>query len=120
MDTRAASVRGSYTQPLIRRWFEALLPIYAVAVVMVWFHPEYTPHILTVSVSQSPMAGIAWAVVGALGGLLGLWSLIVCFFLLYSPIYLIGKAHFLVGRGGWVDRREVRFYLICFGFFCAL
>ena len=62
----------------------------------------------------------AWAVVGALGGLLGLWALIIAFFLLYSPFYLIGKLPRFLGRGGWLDWREVRFYLSCFGLLCVL
>ena len=70
--------------------------------------------------SESPLPAMAWAVVGALGGLLGLWALIIAFFLLYSPFYLIGKLPLLVGKGGWVDRREVRFYLACFGLLCVL
>jgi hypothetical protein len=63
---------------------------------------------------------MAWAVVGALTGILGLWAVIVSFFLLYSPFYLLGKLPLLVGKGGWVDRREVRFYLACFGMLCVL
>ncbi len=46
--------------------------------------------------------------------------MIIAFFLLYSPFYLIGKLPLLMGRGGWVDWREVRFYLACFGFLCLL
>ena len=96
------------------------MPLYAVALVVVWFHAEYTPAVLTASMTGSPLPGMAWAVVGALGGILGLWALIIAFFLLYSPFYLIGKAPLLLGRGGWVDWREVRFYLACFGFLCLL
>ncbi len=107
-------------QSVARRWLEALLPLYAVALIIVWFHAEYTPAVLTGSMSESPLPALAWAVVGALGGLLGLWALIISFFLLYSPFYLIGKLPLLFGKGGWVDRREVRFYLACFGFLCLL
>ncbi len=42
------------------------------------------------------------------------------FFLVYSPIYLINKAPHLLGKGGWLDRREVRFYLACFALVCLL
>ena len=111
---------GSLIQSVVRRWLEVLLPVYAVALVVVWFHAEYTPSVLTASLTDSPLPGMAWAVVGALGGILGLWALIIAFFLLYSPFYLIGKAPLLLGRGGWVDWREVRFYLACFGFLCLL
>jgi hypothetical protein len=47
-------------------------------------------------------------------------GLIVVFFLLYSPIYLINKVPHLVGKGGWLDKREVRFYLACFALICLL
>jgi hypothetical protein len=117
---RAESVMGSLMQSVVRRWLEVLLPLYAVALVFVWFHAEYMPAVLTASMTDSPLPGMAWAVVGALGGILGLWALIIAFFLLYSPFYLIGKAPLFLGRGGWVDWREVRFYLACFGFLCLL
>jgi len=120
MGMRAESLVGSVRQSLVRRWLEVVLPLYAVALVIVWFHAEYTPAVLTGSVSESPLPAMAWAVVGALGGLLGLWGLIIAFFVLYSPFYLIGKLPRLLGRGGWVDWREVRFYLACFGFLCLL
>jgi len=60
-------------------------------------------------VNTSPLAWVAWGMVGALTGILGLWALIVAFFLLYPPVYLLGKAPLLIGRSGWVDRREARF-----------
>jgi hypothetical protein len=116
----AESVMGSVMQSVVRRWLEVLLPLYAVALIIVWFRAEYTPTILTESMSESPLPGMAWAVVGALTGILGLWAVIVSFFLLYSPFYLLGKLPLLVGKGGWVDRREVRFYLACFAMLCVL
>jgi hypothetical protein len=116
----AESVMGSVIQSVVRRWLEVLLPLYAVALLIVWFRAEYTPTVLTDSMSESPLPGMAWAVVGALGGILALWALIVSFFLLYSPFYLLGKLPLLFGKGGWVDRGEVRFYLACFGFLCLL
>ena len=117
---RAESVVGSVRQSVVRRWLEVVLPLYAVALITVWFHAEYTPPILTGSISESPLPALAWAVVGALGGLLGLWALIIAFFLLYSPFYLIGKLPRFLGRGGWMDWREVRFYVACFGLLCVL
>ncbi len=116
----AESVMGSVMQSVVRRWLEVLLPLYAVALIIVWFRAEYTPTILTESMSESPLPGMAWAVVGALTGILGLWAVIVTFFLLYSPFYLLGKLPVLVGKGGWVDRREMRFYLACFAMLCVL
>jgi hypothetical protein len=70
--------------------------------------------------SASPLPWLAWGMVGALTGILGLWALIVGFFLVYSPFYLLGKLPALVGKGGWVDRREVRFYMASFGMLCLL
>src|SRR6185295_2191442 len=107
-------------QIVVRRWLEVLLPLYAAALIFVWFRAEYTPGVLTASMTESPFPALAWAVVGALGGLLGLWALIIAFFLLYSRFYLIGKLPRLLGRGGWVDWHEVRFYLACFGLLCVL
>jgi hypothetical protein len=47
-------------------------------------------------------------------------DLLVAFFLVYSPVYLAGKAPILVGKGAWTDRREVRFYGLCFVILCVL
>ena len=53
-------------------------------------------------------------------GILGFSALVVVFFLIYSPIYLVNKVPHLVGKGGWLDKREVRFYLACFALICLL
>src|SRR5205823_209865 len=96
-------------QTVFRRWLEIVLPLYTIGLVAVWFRPEYTPAVFTERMTASPLPWVAWGVVGAMTGVFGLWALIVAFFLLYSPLYLLGKAPFLIGRGGWVARREVRF-----------
>jgi hypothetical protein len=114
------SVIGGVMQAVVRRWLEVLLPLYTCCLVAVWLYPEYTPAILTQNMSVSPLPWLAWGVVGAMTGILGLWALIVGFFLLYSPLYLLGKLPNLVGKGGWVDRHEVRFYLASFGMLCLL
>ena len=44
----------------------------------------------------------------------------VAFFLLYSPVYLAARGMVLVGKGGWVDRQELRFYGACFIMLCSL
>jgi len=114
------SVMGGVVQSVVRRWLEVLLPVYTAGFLLVWFRPEYTPEILTQSIGMSPLPWVAWAVVGAMTGVLALWALIVAFFLLYSPVYLLGKSPMLVGKGGWVDRGELRFYVMCFLMLCLV
>jgi len=114
------SVMDGVIQAVVRRWLEVLLPIYTVGFLVVWFRPEYTPELLTQSMSVSVLPWVVWALVGAMTGILALWALIVAFFLLYSPIYLLGKSPILLGKGGWVDRRELRFYLMCFVMLCLV
>jgi hypothetical protein len=114
------AVAGGVVQSAFRRWLEVLLPIYTGALVVVWFRPEHTPDVFTRSMGLSPLPWLAWGAAGAMLGVLALWSLIVAFFLLYSPVYLLGKTPMLVGKGGWVDRRELRFYGACFLLLCVL
>jgi hypothetical protein len=114
------AVAGGLQQSVFRRWLEVFLPIYTAALLFVWFRPEHTPEVFSQSVGLSPLPWLAWGAAGAMLGVLTLWSVIVAFFLLYSPVYLLGKAPMLVGQGGWVDRRELRFYGACFVLLCAL
>lgn len=100
-------------------WLELVLPLFAVALLVVFHKPEYMPRILAES-AMSPVAWMAWAILGAMGGVLAFSGLLVAFFLLYSPVYLAGKAPMLVGKGAWTDRREVRFYGFCLLILCAL
>jgi hypothetical protein len=66
------------------------------------------------------VAWVAWALLGGLGGVLSFSGLLVVFFLVYSPVYLAGKAPMLVAKGAWTDPREVRFYGFCFAILCVL
>jgi hypothetical protein len=116
----AESVFGAVRQSVVRRWLEVLLPLYTFACVFVWFHHEYMPAVLAENMNESPLPWIGWALVGALTGILALWVVIVAFFLLYSPLYLLGRAPMLIGQGAWVDWRELRFYLCCFLLLCLL
>jgi hypothetical protein len=109
-----ASVLGAVGQSLVRRWLEFLLPAYTLALLTVMLRPEYMPGMLGHRPSESLVPWVVWAVVGAMTGILVLWGLIIAFFLLYSPVYLLGKVPMLFGRGSWVDRRELQFYLCCF------
>ena len=88
------------------------MPLFAVALLVVFFKPEYIPHVFLESAS-SPVAWVAWTLLGAVGGVLTFSGLLVVFFLLYSPVYLAAKLPILTGQGGWTDRREIRFYGLC-------
>lgn len=88
------------------------MPLFAVALLIVFFKPEYMPHVFLES-ATSPVAWAAWTFLGAAGGVLTFSGLLVLFFLLYSPVYLAGKLPLLAGKGGWTDQREVRFYGLC-------
>ncbi len=103
-----------------RRWLEVALPAYSVAVLVMYFRPEYMPRTDGETVGQWIMPWALWGVMGALSGVLALSGLAVAFFLLYSPVYLAGRSLALVGKGGWVDRRELRFYTACFILLCFL
>jgi len=85
-------------------------------------HPEALPRALDLK-NDANLTLWDWIFRGMVFGLLGVWGfsgVIVLFFLLYSPIYLINKVPRLVGKGGWLDKREVRFYLACFALVCLL
>ncbi|MBI5629229.1 MAG: hypothetical protein HY953_09940 [Candidatus Rokubacteria bacterium] len=103
-----------------RRWIEVALPVYSVAVLFVYFRPEYMPRADGDSVGEWLMPWAIWGVAGAMSGVLALSGLAVAFFLLYSPLYLATRSLALIGKGGWVDRRELRFYVGCFILLCFL
>jgi hypothetical protein len=100
-------------------WLEMILPLFAAALLVVFHKPEFIPRIFTES-ATTPVAWVAWALLGALGGITAFSALLVAFFLIYSPVYLAGKAPMILGKGAWTDRREVRFYALCFIILCAL
>src|SRR5262249_39320880 len=108
------SILSAIRQSLVRRWLEILLPAYTLAFLAVMLYPEQMPRLLGIRPNESLVPWVVWALVGAMTGILLLWRLIILFFLLYSPFYLLGRIPMLVGRGAWVDRREVHFYLACF------
>jgi len=105
---------------IVRRWLEAVLALVSLGMLYFYRNPELMPRALR---DDANLTLWDWIFRGMVFGLLGVWgfsALIVLFFLLYSPIYLINKAPHLVGKGGWLDRREVRFYLACFALVCLL
>jgi len=118
--TQSQSTARGVGQAIVQRWLEVVLPVYTFCLVVAWLEPEYIPAVLTEPMSTSPLPWVAWGMVGALTGILGLWALIVAFFLLYSPFYLLGRTPMLLGKGAWVDRRELFFYFACFVMLCLL
>ena len=103
-----------------RRWLEFLLPLYSLVILVAYFYPQHLPLHITGSPSESIMPWALWGLVGAMSGVLALSGLILAFFLLYSPLYLLARSWNLVGKGGWVDRREMRFYVACFILLCFM
>jgi len=114
------SVLGAVRQSLLRRWLEVVLPLYTLAFLAVMWEPHYLPSALGRNTNESVLPWVGWAVVGAMTGILVLWALIITFFLLYAPFYLLGRVSMLAGRGPWVDKRELRFYSYCFLLLCGL
>jgi hypothetical protein len=111
---------GMIPESLVRRWLEILLPLVSLGVLTVQFHPEYLPPALLEDPGGSILLLLARALLWAVLGIWALSALIVAFFLLYSPVYLLNRSAMLIGEGGWVDRREVRFYILCFALLCVL
>jgi hypothetical protein len=105
---------------IVRRWLEATLALVSLAMLYFYRNPELMPRALK---EDTNLTLWDWIFRGMVFGLLGVWgfsALVVLFFLLYSPIYLINKAPHLLGKGGWLDRREIRFYFACFALVCLL
>jgi hypothetical protein len=111
---------GMIPESLVRRWLEIVLPLVSLGILTVHFHPEYLPPALLEDPGGSILLLLGRALLWAVLGIWALSALIVVFFLLYSPIYLLNRSAMLIGEGGWVDRREVRFYLLCFVLLCIV
>jgi hypothetical protein len=110
---------------IVRRWLETVLALFSLAFLYCIWHPEYMPRMFRSVMLKEDLNLTLWDwIIGAMGagllGVLGFSAIIVLFFLGYSPIYLINKVPHLVGKGGWMDRREMRFYLACFALVCLL
>jgi len=107
---------------IVRRWLEVMLALVSLAILYFTRRPEALPRALDLG-NDAGLTLWDWIFRGMAFGLLGVWgfsAIVVGFFLVYSPIYIINKAPHLVGKGGWLDRREVRFYLACFALVCLL
>ena len=109
---------------IVRRWLEAVLALVSLAILYFTAPPGRACPARSTSRSDASLTLWDWIFRGMAFGLLGVWGfsaiVVGLFFLVYSPIYVINKAPHLVGKGGWLDRREVRFYLACFALVCLL
>ena len=108
------SVLGMVHGSMIRRWLEIVLPVYAIAFLVALLQPAYAPAFLTERPSDTLLPWLGWAVVGAMTGILMLWAVILTFFLVYSPIYLIQQVPTWFAGNAWLDKRELGFYTCCF------
>lgn len=97
-----------------RPWMELILPLYTLAVVILYYRPQALPAAIEEKLLDGMFRWVLWGIVGALGGVLALSALFLAFYLLYSPFYLLENAKRILDRHVWVDQREVRFYLGCF------
>ena len=107
-----------------RSWAEFLMPVYAMALIYIYFRPEMVPHHSEEGTFEALLVWSAWAVIGTLAGILAISAFVVAFYLLYSPFYLVRYGNRMVWahRSGavWTDRREVQFYVVCFLVLCGL
>jgi hypothetical protein len=98
---------------VVRRWLEVVLPLISLGMLVWQYRPQSIPAIFVQDPGQDLFLWVVRAMVFAMLGVWGFSALVVAFFLLFSPVYVINKSPHLVGKGGWLDRREVRFYLLC-------
>jgi hypothetical protein len=100
-----------------RSWAEFVLPVYAVVLIYIYLRPEMLPQRAEEGALEAVVVWSVWAVIGTLAGILAISALVVAFYLLYSPIYLMQSAgrQFFAQQSGtvWTDPREAQFYWIC-------
>jgi hypothetical protein len=107
---------------IVRRWLETVVALFSLGILYFYWHQDQVPRALSLK-EDTNLTLWDWILRGLVFGMFGVWGfslLVVLFFLAYSPIYLINKVPHLVGKGGWLDKREVRFYLACFALVCLL
>ena len=113
---------GFIPRVIVRRWLETVVALFSLAMLYFYWHQDQIPRALSLK-DDTDLTLWDWILRGIVFGMFGIWGfslLVVLFFLAYSPIYLINKAPHLIGKGGWLDKREVRFYLACFALVCLL
>ena len=103
-----------------RPWMELVLPLYALAMVILYYRPQALPPAIEDKLVDGMFRWVLWGIVGALGGVLALSAFFLAFYLLYSPFYLVENVKRILDPHAWVDQREVRFYVGCFLVLCGL
>lgn len=93
---------------------ELILPLYSLGMIIAYYRPHAMPPLIEEKLLDGMFRWMLWGIIGALGGILGLSALLLAFYLLYSPIYLVENARRILDPHAWVDQREVRFYVGCF------
>lgn len=93
---------------------ELILPLYTLTVVVLYYRPQMVPPGVEEKMVDGMLRWVLWGIVGALGGILALSALLLAFYLVYSPFYLLQNARRILDPHAWVDQREVRFFLVCF------
>ncbi len=103
-----------------RSWMELILPVYSLAIVIVYYRPEAVPPTIMDTLMAGNLKWVFWVIAAALGGLLTFSALFLAFCLVYAPVYLLNNAKRILNPQAWIDHREVRFYLGCFVVLCML
>lgn len=101
-------------------WLELTLPLYALAIVVVYYRPSSVDLVMPDEQIENIVVWAAWIVGGVLGVMLVLSALFLGFCLLYSPIYLARNLRRALDPRLWIDPSEVQFYFCCFGLLCLL
>ena len=92
-----------------RSWMELILPLYSLALVMVYYRPKAVPPAIKETLTTDILKWVFWAIAVGLGGLLSFSALLLAFCLVYAPFYLLNNAKRILNAQAWIDHREVRF-----------
>lgn len=114
------SSRTGPAPPWPMPWLEIVLILYAVILVRIYHRPDSFQLAMADEWIERLVVGAMWIIGGTLGAVLALSGLFLAFYLLYSPFYLLGNLRRALDPTVWLDPRELRFYLYCFGVLCAL
>lgn len=76
-----------------RSWMELILPLYSLALVIVYYRPQAVPPAIKDTLTTGILKWVFWAIAAALGGLLSFSALLLAFCLDYAPFYLLNNAN---------------------------